>query len=50
MSIVLTDFLVKKHAIAMSRFLAYIRPHPGSFETVGVREKLLALRRSSLSY
>jgi hypothetical protein len=40
-------FSVKKHVTARSKSLAYIRPHLRSLETFGVREKSLALRRSS---
>jgi hypothetical protein len=32
-------FLAEKHATARSGSLAYIRPHPGSFESAGVRVK-----------
>jgi hypothetical protein len=34
-------FLGKKHATVRSGSLAYIRLHPGSFETAGVRVKHL---------
>jgi hypothetical protein len=33
-------FLGKKHVTDRSGSLAYIRPHPWSFEAAGVREKL----------
>jgi hypothetical protein len=42
----LTDvvgFLAEKQATGRSGSLAYIRPHPGSFEATGVREKLQKL-------
>jgi hypothetical protein len=42
----LTDALCfsgKKYVTAINGSLAYIRPHPGSFEVVGVHEKLPTL-------
>jgi hypothetical protein len=35
------NFSRKKHAMARSGSLAYIRPHPGSFEATGVHVKHL---------
>jgi hypothetical protein len=37
------DFSVENHATVRSGSLACIRPHPGSFDVVGVREKLQRL-------
>jgi hypothetical protein len=38
-----SSFFVEKQITARSGSLAYIRPHPGSFEVAGVCEKLSTL-------